>query len=135
MSTRTIVILQEENGSDYGEIKDFDTLEDAERHIESLLEKGFEHKSIRLLEGSEREFVVRNRPVVSALPAVAPAQPDALVDAAIEMPGLDDTVETLAAPPAEAWVEEPELIPVGASAGSKPYMKDGVRFSTIFGRA
>ena len=136
MSTKTIVMLREENGGDYGEIKVCETLEDAERHIEGLLEKGFEHKSIRLLEGSEREFVVRHRPVVSALPSDADLTAMcATEDAASMTLSAEELEDAFVAPAAEAWVEEPELIPVGVSSKDRPYTRDGVRFSSIFARA
>lgn len=138
MSTKTIVMLREENGGDYGEIKVYDALDDAEHYIESLLEKGFEHRSIRLLDGCEREFVVRHRPVVSALPTddvltvTRAVEDDATLPPSVEVEDVEDVFVT---PPVEAWAEEPELIPVGASGGDRPYMKGGVRFSNIFARA
>jgi len=136
MSTRTMVILNEENGSDYGEIKFFDILEDAERHIEGLLEKGFESRSIRLLEGCEREFVVRHRPVVSALPTDDASMLVNCIEDSQVLPITEEDVEDIfVAPAAEAWADEPELIPVGVSGGDRPYTKDGIRFSSIFARA
>lgn len=125
MSTKAIVILREENGGDYGEIKVFDTVDAAERHIESLLEKGFESKSIRLLDGCEREFVVRQRPVVSALP---------VDQASVTVPWVDESADTANVVVTDGPREQAELVAVGADERNQPYTRDGVRFSSIFGR-
>lgn len=114
------MVCLEENSSDYGEVKVFDTPAAAERHIETLLESGFESGSIKLLQGCEQEFIVTQRPVVSVLPADEAAAALVEEDRAPEVSRASDKRSS-----------EREL--VAAGAGDQPYMRDGVRFSSLFG--
>src|SRR5574341_29672 len=71
MTSKSIVVLLQENSDTRGEINWFDYGQDAERFIEGLLEAGFDRRSIRVLEGQDMDVLITQRPVVSLLPAAS----------------------------------------------------------------
>lgn len=113
----TIAVVFKEEGGNRKETRWFNHAHDAERHIEGLLEAGFERESIRVLEGRDMDVLITQKPVVSLLPAVS-----------VAMPAQVRAEALLSAP-------RPESDPVLAVAdGSRePYTQDGVRFSSRFG--
>ena len=65
MSDRFVLVVSDENDRKHGEISVLDTAQETERLVETLLEVGFDQERIRVLTGSEAEFVTTYRPVVS----------------------------------------------------------------------
>ncbi len=65
MSDRFVLVVSDENDRKHGEISVLDTAHETERLVETLLEAGFDQERIRVLTGSEAEFVTTYRPVVS----------------------------------------------------------------------
>ena len=65
MSDRFVLLVSDENDRKHGEISVLDTAHETERLLETLLEAGFDQERIRVLTGSEAEFVTTYRPVVS----------------------------------------------------------------------
>ena len=66
MSDRFVLLVSDENDRKHGEISVLDTAQETERLVETLLEAGFDQERIRVLTGSEAEFVTTYRPVVSS---------------------------------------------------------------------
>jgi len=66
MSDRFVLLVSDENDRKHGEISVLDTAHETERLLETLLEAGFDQERIRVLTGSEAEFVTTYRPVVSS---------------------------------------------------------------------
>ncbi len=65
MSDKFVLVVSDESDRKHGEISVLDTAHETERMVETLLEAGFDHERIRVLTGSEAEFVTTYRPVVS----------------------------------------------------------------------
>ncbi len=65
MSDKFVLVVSDENDRKRGEISVLDTAHEVERLVETLLEAGFDQERIRVLTGSEAEFVMTYRPVVS----------------------------------------------------------------------
>ncbi len=134
MPDKTIVILLQDGSDSYGEVKEFDQPRDAERHIEALLEVGFERPSIRVLEAHDLNLAVTQKAVVSLF-ATPPS--------AVAPPIVEESAETIAAPAkgnkgtdavmemaAPEYREEPEALPAGD--GAELYHRNGIRFSSAF---
>lgn len=68
MSTKTVVVMLHDNGSTHGKVSEFHYAQDAERFVESLLEAGFEQRSIRVLALQNLDMLVTHRPAVSLVP-------------------------------------------------------------------
>jgi hypothetical protein len=93
--------------------------------VETLLEAGFEQDRIKLFSGNETEIRVRSRPVVALLDEDSPARSARSYQPAAERSARDETVSEDLSPPAEGeWQAEP--------VSSTPWVKDGVRFSSLF---
>lgn len=128
MSNEVIVLVSDPEDANHGELNTLASQEEAARLIESLLESGFEAERIRAFHATKIAMHVSHRPVVALVGGSesAPIEPEA------ETAEEDD--------PSEAkW----ELVAVGATAkaetqrevAARPYMRDGVRFSSLFGPA
>ncbi len=65
MSDKFVLVVSDENDRKRGGISVLDTAHEVERLVETLLEAGFDQERIRVLTGSEAEFVMTYRPVVS----------------------------------------------------------------------
>ncbi len=65
MSDTFVLVVSDESDRNHGEISVLDTAHETERLVETLLEAGFDQDRIRVLRGSEAEFVTTSRPVVS----------------------------------------------------------------------
>src|SRR5512145_2850145 len=76
MTSKTMVVLLQENSDTRGEINWFDYAQDAERFIEGLLEAGFERQSIRVMEGQDMDVLVTQKPMVTLLSADKVFQPE-----------------------------------------------------------
>ena len=133
MTTKTIVILLQENSSNHGEVNEFDQPQDAERFIEGLLEAGFERRSIRALTAHDIDLLITQKPTVSLLSGK---------DSTADAPSAEESEKVV--PPSghtngahaatEMKASESPAEPVSEDAGSAPYTRNGVRFSSMFVR-
>src|SRR5574341_1110830 len=105
----TIAVVFKEEGGNRKETRWFNHAHDAERHIEGLLEAGFERGSIRVLEGRDMDVLITQKPVVSLLPAVSASMPT--------QNRAGDLGPVI------------EHVPVAADVSGEPYTQEGVRFS------
>ena len=65
MSDKFVLVVSDESDRKHGEISVLNTAHEAERLVETLLEAGFDQERIWLLMGSEAEFAITSRPMVS----------------------------------------------------------------------
>ena len=113
MPANIIVLVADPEDSNRGEITVLDNPRKAEVLVETLLEAGLDQERIRLFSGSRAHVQVSTRPEVALMDEGAPST------AAASAP-----VEEIVAPEPVAWK---------AAAGQPaPYIKDGVRFSSLF---
>jgi hypothetical protein len=119
-----IVMVSDREDGRRGEITVADDPRTAAHLVETLLEAGFEQDRIKLFSGAETEIRVSSRPVVALVEdeALAPVRSR---PAAEEAPSRShvEAEQQLAAPREEEWKSEVELT---------PWVKDGVRFSSLF---
>jgi hypothetical protein len=119
MSSRTLVVVYEQNDDKRGEITIVENAQKAARLVETLLEAGFERERIRIFTGGEMSMQVTHRPVV------------ALVDGG--NPATESSSETTEEAPKPSKAEvEAEAVLVKAAAKDAPLTRDGVRFSQAF---
>ena len=64
MSDKFVLVVSDEKDDEHGEISVLDSANETERLVETLLEAGFDQERIRVLAGSEAEFLTAYRPVV-----------------------------------------------------------------------
>ena len=107
MTTKFIVMVSDRDNAKRGEITVADNPRTAAHLVETLLEAGFQQEQIKLFSGDETEMRVSSRPVV------------ALVDGSSR-------------PTARESVEPDEAAEKSADEEVKPFVKDGVRFSSLF---
>ncbi len=107
MSTKVIVMVSDRDNAKRGEITVADNPRTAAHLVETLLEAGFQQEQIKLFSGDETEMRVSSRPVV------------ALVDGS-------------STPTARESVEPDEAAEKSADEEVRPFVKDGVRFSSLF---
>lgn len=69
MSTKTLVVVLQGNGSTHGKVSEFHDAQDAEHFVEGLLEAGFAERSIRVLAVQSLDLIITHRPAVSLVPA------------------------------------------------------------------
>jgi hypothetical protein len=119
MSSRTLVVVYEQNDEKRGEITIVENAQKAARLVETLLEAGFERERIRIFTGGEMSIQVTHRPVVALVDGGVPAAPAS-------------SEATEAAPKASKAEVEAEAVLVKAAAKDAPLTRDGVRFSQAF---
>ncbi|MCH8920891.1 MAG: hypothetical protein IIA23_09365 [Chloroflexi bacterium] len=107
MSTKVIVMVSDRDNAKRGEITVADNPRTAAHLVETLLEAGFQRGQIKLYSGDETEMRISSRPIV------------ALVDGS-SMPTARKSVE-----PDETAEESTDEEPT-------PFVKNGVRFSSLF---
>lgn len=107
MSTKVIVMVSDRDNAKRGEITVADNPRTAAHLVETLLEAGFQQEQIKLYSGDEAEMRISSRPVV------------ALVDGS-------------STPTARESVEPNEAAERSADEEAIPFVKDGVRFSSLF---
>ena len=107
MSTKVIVMVSDRDNAKRGEITVTDNPRMAAHLVETLLETGFQQEQIKLYSGDETEMRVSSRPVV------------ALVDNCLT-------------PTARESVEPYEAATESADEEATPFVKNGVRFSSLF---
>ncbi len=122
MPDKTIVLVSDLDNSTHGEVHVLDDGHEAARLVENLLEAGFGSERIRVFAVDELEMQITHRPVVALVSSAASAPVTAQEETPAPFSPEEDEQRRLpAAPRAEH---------LGVSA--VPYMRDGVRFSTLF---
>lgn len=129
MADKVIVVISDMDDPKRGEISVLDSPQKAARIVEALLEAGFEQERIRIFCGGEMEMQVRQRPVVALTGPHLPIDGEARADG--NAPGASE--------PARGQPEERDLEEVATDSKAEleeaaviPYVKDGVRFSSLF---
>lgn len=112
MSGKVIVVLADQDHPKRGEITVVDNQRTAIHLVETLLEAGFDRDRIRLFSGERAEMQVSARPVVVL----------------VGDPPATDAADSLADREPES--EAAKLETSGEEA--TPFIKDGVRFSSLF---
>lgn len=107
MSTKVIVMVSDRDNTKRGEITVADNPRTAAHLVETLLEAGFQQGQIKLYSGEEAEMRISSRPIV------------ALVDGP-------------STPTARESVEPDETAEKSADEEATPFVKNGVRFSSLF---
>ncbi len=107
MSTKVIVMVSDRDNAKRGEITVADNPRTAAHLVETLLEAGFQQGQIKLYSGDETEMRISSRPIV------------ALVD-------------NSSRPTARESVELDETAEKSADEEATPFVKNGVRFSSLF---
>ncbi len=107
MSTKVIVMVSDRDNAKRGEITVADNPRTAAHLVETLLEAGFQQEQINLYSGDETEMRISSRPIV------------ALVDGS-------------STPTARESVEPYATAARSADEEATPFVKDGVRFSSLF---
>jgi len=107
MSTKVIVMVSDRDDAKRGEITVADNPRTAVQLVETLLEAGFQQEQIKLYSGDEAQMRISSRPVV------------ALVD------GSSTTT-------ARESVEPYDTAERSADEEATPFVKNGVRFSSLF---
>ncbi len=107
MSTKVIVMESDRDNAKRGEITVADNPRTAAHLVETLLEAGFQQGQIKLYSGDETEMSISTRPIV------------ALVDGS-------------STPTAMESVEPDETAEKSADEEATPFVKNGVRFSSLF---
>ncbi len=113
MPANIIVLVADPEDSNRGEITVLDNPRKAEVLVATLLEAGLDQERIRLFSGNRAHVRVSTRPQVALVDEGAPSTAAA-----------DRPVEETIAPEPVAWRAAAER-PV-------PFVKDGVRFSSLF---
>ena len=72
MSDKFVLVISDEKDEKYGEVSVLDTAHETELLVETLLEAGIDQKRIRVLAGSEAEFLTTYRPVVGFIDKANP---------------------------------------------------------------
>ncbi|MEX0801686.1 MAG: hypothetical protein WD379_10765 [Dehalococcoidia bacterium] len=129
MPAKVIVMVADKEDEKRGEITVLEDPRKAELLIETLLEAGFEQERIRLYTGDKTDIQVAYRPVV-ALVNDDGGQGRVRVDTLAQELGRE--------PEPDADQElEPVMVsarrePARAEQDATPFVKDGVRFSSLF---
>ncbi len=113
MAAKFIVVVSDQDDAKRGEITVTDNPDRAANLVETLLEAGFDQARIRMYSGDQTEMRVTTRPVV------------ALVDERSPSTAAKGT-------PAVEAVAPRETARKASAAKATPFVKDGVRFSSLF---
>lgn len=128
MSGRVIVLVSDLDDAKHGEISIVENAQKAARLVETLLEAGFEQERIRIFDGTEMEMHVTHRPVV-ALMGVDLDDDDGPSRREQRQEKEDAPAEETGEPEEVASKVKAELVEEVAAV---PFVKDGVRFSSLF---
>ena len=105
MATEIVVFVADLDGSNRGELTVLEDPRKAERLVETMLEAGVEQERVTVFYAAPLEMEVRQRPVVSL-------SADAAQASAAEAEGTPE--------------------PEGEGAEDGPFVRNGVRFSSLF---
>ncbi len=108
MADKVIVVVSDENDARRGEVTVADNPRTATHLVETLLEAGYQPERIRLFNGDQAAIQVTQRPVVA-------------------MVGDESTPIGAASPAAQA-----QAAAQAVEEEATPFMKNGVRFSSLF---
>ncbi len=72
MSDKFVLVVSDEKDDKHGEISVLDSAHETKSLVETLLEAGFDQERIRVLAGSEAEFLTTYRPVVGFIDEANP---------------------------------------------------------------
>ncbi len=72
MSDKFVLVVSDEKDDKHGEVSVLDSAHETERLVETLLEAGFDQERIRVLAGSEAEFLTTYHPVVGFIDKANP---------------------------------------------------------------
>jgi hypothetical protein len=127
MARNVIVLVSDLDNAIRGELNVLESVEEATRLVEALIESGFEQERIRIFLGDEMQMEVRHRPVVSL---ASDATPSATKEAAQakeeeESPAQKEESPTAAATRAASLVLD--------AVTAQPFTRNGKRFSKMFG--
>lgn len=120
MSARIIVVVSDRDDAKRGEVTVIDNPRKAELLVETLLEAGFERERIHLFSGEQLNMRVSRRPAVALVEEHLEQAAAARGWATRQETALQEALGE-AAPPAK----EEESV-------AKPFVRDGVRFSSLF---
>ncbi|MEO6196696.1 MAG: hypothetical protein ABIP58_01165 [Dehalococcoidia bacterium] len=127
MAHNVIVLVSDLDNAIRGELNVLESVEEATRLVETLIESGFEQERIRVFLGDEMQMEIRHRPVVSlASDSVGQATKEA-AQAKEEEGSPAPKEESSRAATARAA----SLVLDGVT--SEPFTRNGKRFSTMFG--
>ena len=115
MADKVIVVVSDENDARRGEVTVVDNPRTATHLVETLLEAGYQPERIRLFNGDQAAIQVTQRPVVA-------------------MVGDESTPIGAASPATDEAPRAPQAR-AASQAGEEeatPFMKNGVRFSSLF---
>ncbi|MDO8615449.1 MAG: hypothetical protein Q7T33_06890 [Dehalococcoidia bacterium] len=128
MPDKTIVLVSELDDSTHGEIHVLAGAQEAAHLVETLLEAGFGRERLRVFAVDELELQITHRPVVALVgagpPAPAPEAPSDTTEEEEEEEESQPHRKEPAAPRAK-----------DVAIATAPYMRNGVRFSTLFRQA
>lgn len=113
----------------HGEINIFHEPDKATELIESLLSSGFDQERIRVFNGDEMEMQVSHRPVVALVggeEGAAVETPPAVA------PKADVSASRTEEPEPVAARATPVRAEIREEVAATPFVKDGVRFSSLF---
>jgi hypothetical protein len=125
MSERIIILVSDLDDTSRGEVNILESPDQAAHFVETLLESGFDQDRIRIFGGDELAMQVHHRPVVSLLNADGRGQKEQPLQEASSQP-QEETVEEVRAAPARARSIEYQ------EASAEPFVRNGVRFSSMF---
>jgi len=134
MSNTVIVLVSDLDDTKHGEINIADSPIKAARLVETLLEAGFDRERIRIFTGNELGMQVTHRPVVALLNGDAPADgasgdsQEATQEAPAKAAGELELQEA-ASGRTKAQIADTTAI---EKVTATPFVKNGVRFSTLF---
>ena len=125
MSNKTIVMVSDLDDAGHGAIHVLSNSREGARLVETLLEAGFEQDRIRVFAGEEMEMQITHRPVVALVTNGVGTEPD--------HPQAEDAIADEAEEGEELQPERrPEPEPALTVFQPQPYIRNGVRFSTLF---
>lgn len=128
MSGKVIVLVSDLDDAKHGEISIVENAQKAARLVETLLEAGFEQERIRIFDGTEMSMHVTHRPVVALMGAGL--DEDDRHSRRAERAQTEEALAEAEGEPEEAAPKaKAELVEEVAAV---PFVKDGVRFSTLF---
>ncbi len=107
MSTKVIVMVSDRDDAKRGEITVAENPRMAAHLVETLLEAGYQQEQIKLYSGDEAEMRISSRPRV-------------------------ELVDGSSTPKARESIESYETARESADEEATPFVKDGVRFSSLF---
>ncbi len=128
MSGKVIVLVSDLDDAKHGEISIVENAQKAARLVETLLEAGFEQERIRIFDGTEMTMHVTHRPVV-ALTGPGLDEEDRPARRTERAQMEDTTTEARGEPEGVAPEAKAEL---REEAAAIPFVRDGVRFSSLF---